>query len=645
LVNTVDDFGAYVKYWALLNSIAACGERMKPMCGITGWADWNRNLINEKNVLLKMAAPLSKRGPDALNVWSTKHAGFGHARLAVVDIAGGVQPMIRVKNENTYTLCYNGELYNTEEIRKELLRRGYSFEGHSDTEVLLLSYIEWGEACIDRFNGIFAFAIWDEAKESMFVARDRLGVKPFFYMEKGRMFIFGSEIKAILAHPEIKAEVDREGLQEVFGLGPSRSPGHGVYKGVKELRPAHAATFTNNGLKIWRYWNVESKAHQDSLADTVEKVRDLVADAVTRQLVADVPVSTFLSGGVDSSAITAIAAKHFKDENKGQLHTFSIDYTDNEKYFKASLFQPNSDGPFIEKMVSATGSVHHRCVIDNELLINHLREAVIVRDLPGMADVDSSLLWFCRQIKRQSTVALSGECADEIFGGYPWFHKEDLMTRPMFPWMHSTAARQDLLQDSWKRKLKLADYVQQRYEETVEETPVFEGESKLEARRREIFYLNMLWFMSTLLERKDRMSMGASLEVRVPFADHRIVEYAWNIPWEMKMLDGREKGILRKALTGILPDDVLYRKKSPYPKTHHPHYTNGVREWLQSIIKRKNSPLFELLNREKVQRIIDTNGETFKEPWFGQLMTGPQLMAHLAQIDSWLTDYNINITE
>ncbi len=622
-----------------------CTERMKPMCGITGWADWNRNLTHEKNILIKMATPLSKRGPDALNVWSTTHAGFGHARLAVVDIEGGVQPMTRTKNKLNYTLCYNGELYNTEDLRKDLLQRGYTFEGHSDTEVLLTSYIEWGERCIDRFNGIFAFGIWDDEKQSLFVARDRLGVKPFFYTEKGGMLLFGSEIKSILAHPDMKAEVDREGLQEVFGLGPSRTPGNGVYKGIKELRPAHAATYTKNGLKIWRYWNVESKPHQDSLQDTVEKVKYLVNDAVTRQLIADVPVCTFLSGGLDSSAITAIAAKYFKEEKKGELHTFSIDYVDNDKYFKASDYQPNSDAYWINQMVEATGSVHHSCVIDNELLINHLREAVTVRDLPGMADVDSSLLWFCRQIKPQSTVALSGECADEIFGGYPWFHKEELLNRPMFPWMRSTEARQNLLQDSWASKLNLASYVQQRYEETVNETPLLDGESKIEARRREIFYLNMIWFMTTLLDRKDRMSMGASLEVRVPFADHRIVEYAWNIPWDMKMLDGREKGILRKALTGILPNDVLYRKKSPYPKTFHPDYTNGVRDWLTSIVGKKNSPLFEVLNRARVQEIIQTNGETFKEPWFGQLMTGPQLMAHLAQIDSWLTDYNINIID
>ncbi|MCQ6265481.1 asparagine synthase (glutamine-hydrolyzing) [Fictibacillus sp. WQ 8-8] len=618
---------------------------MMTVCGITGWIDWKRDVSQENKTLIKMAATLSKRGPDALNVWSRTHAGFGHARLAVVDLEGGAQPMTRGEENAPCTLCYNGELYNTEDLRKELLKKGYRFEGHSDTEVLLISYIEWGESCIDHFNGIFAFAIWDSQKEKLFLARDRLGVKPLFYSIAGGRLLFGSELKAILAHPDVKAELESEGLQEVFGLGPSRTPGHGVFKGVSELRPGHALTFDRNGQRLWRYWNVKSERHPHSLEETISNVRELVVDAVQRQLVADVPVSTFLSGGLDSSVISAIAAEHFKSENRGRLHTFSIDYVDNDKYFKVSDFQPNADGPFIQKMVEAKGSVHHNCVIDTELLVNHLRESVAVRDLPGMADVDSSLLWFCRLIKDHSTVALSGECADEIFGGYPWFHKPEVMNRPLFPWMSSTAEREDLLHDHWKNKLNLSSYVKQRYQESLAEMPRLDGETGVEAKRREIFYLNMIWFMTTLLDRKDRMSMGASLEVRVPFADHRIVEYAWNIPWEMKMLEGREKGLLRKALTGILPDEVLHRKKSPYPKTHNPNYTQSVKEWLQSIIDNSSSPILELIKKEKVQAIIDTNGEAFKVPWFGQLMTGPQLMAHLSQIDTWLNDYNINIID
>ncbi|CUB37395.1 asparagine synthase (glutamine-hydrolyzing) [Bacillus cereus] len=591
------------------------------MCGITGWVDYKRSLEGERDVVTKMAETLAKRGPDDNKVWIKGNVAFGHKRLIVVDPEGGKQPMTCLKDEANYAICYNGELYNTEDIRKELLRRGYTFKGHSDTEVLLASYIEWKEECVDHLNGIYAFAVWDEQKEQVFIARDRLGVKPLFYKYDSGRLLFGSELKAILAHPDVKAEVTLEGLSEIFGLGPSRTPGHGIYAGIKELRPGHAMTFSKSGLCIWRYWNVESKKHEDSFEETVEKTRFLLQDAITRQLVSDVPLCTFLSGGVDSSAITAIAAKEYEKSGKGQLHTYSVDYEDNDKYFKANAFQPNSDAPFIHLMTETFQTIHHRCVISNEQLAQYLTEAVLVRDLPGMADIDSSLLWFCREIKQDFVVGLSGECADEIFGGYPWFYREDDLQSSAFPWMRSTEAREQLLKKEWRNKLNLQQYVQQRYEESIQEVPILDGESPLEAKRRQLFYLNMVWFMTTLLDRKDRMSMGASLEVRVPFADHRLVEYAWNIPWEMKMYKNREKGLLRKALEGLLPNEILYRKKSPYPKTHNPHYTKAVTVWIQDLLTDKGSILHELFDKEQLSGLIESGGSAFQTPWYGQLNT------------------------
>lgn len=615
------------------------------MCGITGWVHYQKDLRQEKKVMSNMAECLSKRGPDDTNVWGEQHILFGHKRLVVVDPAGGRQPMTRKKTENTFTICYNGELYNTEDIRIELLKRGYTFAGHSDTEVLLTSYMEWGEECIHHLNGIFAFAVWDSDKEKLFIARDRLGVKPLFYSQQKASLLFGSELKAILAHPDQKAVLDREGLSEVFGLGPSRTPGIGVFKGIKELRPAHAMIFSKEGLKVWRYWNVKSKPHHDSFEETVDRVGFLVNDAVTRQLVSDVPVCTFLSGGLDSSAITAIAAKAFEKEGKGPLHTFSIDYEDNDKFFKANEFQPNSDGLWIQKMTDTFQTVHHSSIISQQQLVDYLTEAVEVRDLPGMADIDSSLLWFCKEIKNDFVVGLSGECADEIFGGYPWFHRPQDLSEDAFPWMRSTDARMSLLRSDWQSKLNLKEYVKMRYQETLKETPLLAFESETETKRRQLFYLNILWFMTTLLDRKDRMSMGASLEVRVPFADHRLVEYVWNIPWDMKMHGNREKGILRKALEGVLPEEVLYRKKSPYPKTHHPHYTKTVKTWLQSLTKNQDSALHVFFDKKALNDIIESEGNAFQVPWYGQLMTGPQLLAHLAQIHVWFETYRINIEE
>ncbi|OKL37339.1 asparagine synthase (glutamine-hydrolyzing) [Domibacillus mangrovi] len=608
------------------------------MCGITGWVDFARDMRNEQETVKAMAAMLKKRGPDDFRVWATHHAAFGHTRLVVVDPAGGVQPMTC----GPYTIVYNGELYNTEEIRRELLKKGYTFQGHSDTEVLLTAFIEWREKCVDRLNGIFAFGVWDENQQELFMARDRLGVKPLFYTEWNNSFLFGSEIKALLAHRHVNAEIDREGLMELFSLGPGRTPGHGIFKGIHELRPAHAITLNRTGRRIWRYWNVVSKKHLHSMDETAEQIRFLLKDAVERQLTADVPVCTFLSGGVDSSAISAFAADYFRKNGRGSLHTYSIEYAENSQYFKKSVFQPSEDRLWIDKMQKHIGSIHHSSIIEHDELAGKLKAAMIARDAPGMADVDSSLLWFCEEIKHDFTVGLSGECADEIFGGYPWFHREELLNASGFPWTQSLADKTLLLNEKWRNILPLEEYGDQRYNDLIRETPYFDGESGLERRRREMFYVNMVSFMTALLERKDRMSMGAGLEVRVPFADHRLVEYAWNIPWEMKMADGREKGILRKALNGLLPGEVLYRKKSPYPKTHHPDYTNLVIGMMNDVLI-KDSPLLEFFSRSSLQEITDSGGASFHVPWFGQLMTGPQLLAYFVQMNQWFEEYNVKV--
>lgn len=613
------------------------------MCGITGWIDWKKDMRQEEMQVKRMAETLGKRGPDDINVWSSRHATLGHTRLIVVDPEGGIQPMTKRAGERSYTIVYNGELYNTEDLRKELLAKGHQFKGHSDTEVLLTSYMEWGHSCVEKLNGIFAFAIWTNHNESLFMARDRFGVKPLFYTVENNHLMFASEIKALLAHREKRAVIDETGLADVLGLGPSRTPGHGIFAGIHELRPAHALLYDRNGATISRYWTLKSEKHQEGVEETAEQVRWLLRDTVERQLVADVPVCTFLSGGVDSSALTALASEVFAREGREALRTYSVDYADNAKYFKANDFQPNADGPWIKKMSDSLGTIHTNHVISMEELAGYLKEAVRMRDLPGMADIDSSLLWFCEKIKEDVTVGLSGECADEIFGGYPWFHKPEVMHYDGFPWMRSVTEREALLQEKWQRKLNLPSYVYDRYKETITETPRLEGDNKEEARRREISYLNIIWFMTTLLERKDRMSMGASLEVRVPFADHRLVQYVWNIPWEMKQLEGREKGILRKALEGILPNEILYRKKSPYPKTHNPLYTKLVKEEMLQLLNQNDSPLFDIIDKVKMREIAESGGTSFKTPWFGQLMTGPQLIAHFIQMDYWLKEYNIEI--
>jgi asparagine synthase (glutamine-hydrolysing) len=614
------------------------------MCGITGWIDWNTDLTKHPTIIENMTETLKPRGPDAAGTWITSHCALGHRRLSVIDPENGKQPMIRKLDGYSYVLVYNGELYNAPELRRELQVRGHPFTTSCDTEVLLNAYIEWGPDCLDRLNGIFAFGIWNDKEQTLFLARDRVGVKPLFYTrdDKG-MYVFGSEPKAILAHPKVQAAVGREGLAEIFALGPARTPGHGIYHNVFELKPGCCLMIDRNGIQIRTYWHLESRDHEDDLETTAVHVKAILQDTVERQLVSDVPICTLLSGGLDSSALTAIASEYYRSRQSQPLHSYSVDYVDNDKHFKANAFQPNADAPWIQRMTAYTGTIHHDIAFDTPELVEALNDVVIARDLPGMADVDASLLLFCREIKKGATVAISGEAADEIFGGYPWFHREDALQSHTFPWALGMRNRVNLFSADFNEWIQPSQYAANRYEEALAEVPRLASENAIEARMREMSYLNITRFMPTLLDRKDRMSMAVGLEVRVPFCDHRLIEYVWNIPWEMKNAGNRAKGILRQALEGVLPYEVLTRRKSPYPKTHNPSYLAAMKTKVLDILDDPSSPLLPFIDTKKIRKLTDLDAAEFNLPWFGQLMTGPQLFAYLYQIDYWLREYKITI--
>ncbi|RJE91077.1 asparagine synthase (glutamine-hydrolyzing) [Paenibacillus sp. 1011MAR3C5] len=613
------------------------------MCGITGWIDWSSDLTRESDNLERMTDTLAPRGPDAAGTWITTHCALGHRRLSVMDPENGAQPMIRYTGDDQYVVVYNGELYNAPELKRELESRGRSFTTTCDTEVLLVAFMEWGRACVERFNGIFAFAIWDVTAQELFLARDRLGVKPLFFSQRDGLFIFGSEPKSILEHSSVKAEVGAEGLAEIFVIGPARTPGHGVYKGLSELRPGQCMVVNRVGVKTITYWQLRSTPHEHDVQQTAEHVRELLEDTVIRQLISDVPVCTLLSGGLDSSALTTLAVNYYAKNGQGNVHTYSVDYRDNDKHFQAHAFQPNSDAPWIERMTSHLGTVHHSIQFDTPELVTALHNATLARDLPGMADVDASLLLFCHEIKKGATVAISGEAADEIFGGYPWFHREDALQADTFPWSLATTMRADLLSPDIAAWIRPQEYIGDRYADAIAEVPQLDGEDETRRRMRRMSYLNITRFMPTLLDRKDRMSMAAGLEVRVPFCDHRLVEYVWNIPWEIKSAGDREKGILRQSLQGVLPDDVLWRKKSPYPKTHNPNYLTAVKGLLLDVLNDPSSPLLPLINVKKVRELAESDTASSNLPWFGQLMSGPQLFAYLYQVNVWLKQYNVSV--
>ena len=609
------------------------------MCGIVGWVDFQRDLGAEAETVRRMAAVLAHRGPDQEAWWTGGHAAIGHRRLIVIDPAGGAQPMVR----DGCVITYNGELYNTDELRRALLDLGRRFETRSDTEVLLQAYIQWGPACVERLNGIFAFGIWDGNAQRLFLARDRLGVKPLFYLPLDGGLLFASEIKGILAHPGVQAEVDAEGLAEVLALGPGRTPGHGVFRGVRELLPGEALVFDRAGLRRRRYWRLRSEPHPDDEAVTRERVRGLLEDAVRRQLVSDVPVCTLLSGGLDSSALTAFAARHWREQDRGPLVTFSVDYRGSREHFVPNDFQPDADEPWVRRVSALLGTEHHTVVIDSDRLAGCLDTAMRLRDLPGMADVDVSLYLFCREIKQRATVALSGECADEVFGGYPWLFRPEMWRPGTFPWSPDLGLRLRFLRPEVTARIRPEEYVRARLEEALAEVPPLEGEPPDEARMRALTYLNLTRWMAVLLERKDRMSMGVGLEVRVPFCDHRLVEYVWNVPWRWKTAGGREKGLLRQALAGVLPGDVLARRKSPFPKTHDPAFLAAVTRCLEDVLADPASPLRDLVQVEALLAFAREEAGRQHRPWFGQLMSGPQWLAYLLQVDAWLRAYRIRL--
>jgi asparagine synthase (glutamine-hydrolysing) len=612
------------------------------MCGITGWIDYSRNISNEKQLIQEMTETLARRGPDGSGYWLSDHALFGHRRLIVVDPEGGRQPMRCTWFGNTYTIVYNGELYNTEDIRHDLLVAGHTFGGWSDTEVLLHAYAEWGDACLERLNGIFAFAVWDEKNERLFLARDRIGVKPLFYSEKGGTLLFGSEIKALLKHPGISHKVRAEGLSEIFAVGPARTPGHGVFSDISEVRPGHSLVYDREGLHHRQYWALKSFEHPDDFSATAAAVRALVCDAVKRQLVSDVPLCVLLSGGLDSSAISALAAGVYSEEQHEKIRTFSIDYVDNDKNFRAGAFQPNADAPWIRSVSEYLGTAHEDFLIDTPELVEALHPSVLARDLPGMTDIDASLLVFSRRIRRRATVGLSGECADEVFGGYPWFY--DASDKDTFPWSRRLDERVKLFSPELTAVIRPREYVAARYGEALNEVPPFDGETKENAGMRALFYLNLTRWMPTLLDRKDRMSMYSGLELRVPFCDHRLVEYVWNVPWKFKNYKGREKGLLRHALAGLLPEDVLWRKKSPYPKTHNPNYIEALRQLTLRMLDDANAPLHPFIDKRAVRELAATITRDTDIPWFGQLMNAPQLLAYLLQVDWWMRAYEVDVS-
>lgn len=603
------------------------------MCSICGVADFSAPRPSMRKEAERMSRTMRHRGPDDDGTYCCDFAALSHNRLSVMDPENGHQPMTR----GACTIVYNGEIYNAADLKRDLEKLGYTFQTSCDTEIVLTAYLAYGTRCAEYLNGIFAFAIADEENRLLFLARDRFGIKPFFYAVTDRGFLFASEIKALLAHDAVSRDVDMTGLWQLLFLSPCTVNGSGVFRDIAEIKPGYCGTFSAEGLRLAPYFQLTAVPFTESRDEAVAHTRELLTDAICRQLDSDVPLCTFLSGGLDSSVISSVAARHLSKRG-GTLSTYSFEYEDNRENFHDSLFQPQSDDDFALAMADYLHTDHTVLTAPTGLVASFLLNATIARDIPGQADIDSSLWYFCSRVKKRHTVALSGECADEIFGGYPWFYRPEMLCRGYFPWIHDPMARARLFDERVVRPDDGFAYAASVYRDTVADVPMLEEDSEEDRTARIATVLSTRFFMTSLLERKDRMSMAHALEVRVPFADHRILQYVYNVPWRIKFEDQTEKALLRNAMADFLPDMIRTRKKSPYPKTHNPQYEKIVTSMLQYRLK-KGGILRELIPKERLTALLESDNTT----WFGQLIGKPQLIAWLVQFDYWFDYYRVHL--
>ncbi|PKV83028.1 asparagine synthase (glutamine-hydrolyzing) [Streptomyces sp. TLI_146] len=608
------------------------------MCGITGWVSYDGGLAGRRHLLDRMTATMTGRGPDAGGTWSDRHAALGHRRLSIIDLAGGAQPMTAATDGGTVALTYSGEVYNFRQLRGELRARGHRFTTASDTEVVLRGYLEWGEAVVDHLTGMYAFGVWDGRTERLLLVRDRLGIKPLYYQSTPGGVVFGSEPKALLAHPDIRPVVDLDGLREIM-LGV-KTPGAAVWKGMRELPPAHIAVLDRSGLRERSYWELRATDHTDGREASAAHLGALLEGSVREQLVADVPLCTLLSGGLDSSAITGLAARELAYGGDA-LRSFSVDFVGHSDHFVPDEHNVSPDTAYARAVADHVGSRHTNLVLDPAALadLDVRRACVAARDLPiGRGDMDHSLLLLFRAVREHSTVALSGEGADEMFGGYWWFHDPALRASAGFPWLTAATGgvRQErtFLRAECQRALDIPEFAEQRYREAVAATPVLDGEGAERRRARELLYLHLTRSLGGMLDRKDRLSMAAGLEVRVPFCDHRIVEYAYNIPWPLHVFDGREKSVLRAATGHVVPEVVRRRTKSPYPMTRDVRYIEALQRQALDVLAERDAAVFALVDRQAAVRAAST-------PW-GACANAPGqrlVLEKLLDLHVWLDLY------
>lgn len=557
--------------------------------------------------------------PDETGVMFTDLFALGHKRLCIRDKTNGHQPM----SEYNHHLAFCGQIYNIKEIQDNKSE-------HSDTKGLLKCLINLQEAAFDKLNGSFSFVYINN--DTVYAVRDHIGSKPLYYSFIDDDIIISTNIKGILEYG-VEAVMGQLEICNLLGLSPSHKPGHTLYKGIYEIKPGHYLKFNKkDGIKMVKYFDVKREPHIMDYQSTVDYVRYLVKDSVEKELVSDYGISCLLSGGLDSSIVGAIAS-----DKVSKLKTYSIDYEDNNIDFKPNEFEKSRDAEFIPFMINKYDLNHTSNLIDNCTIIDYLKSCVELRDGPGMADIDASLLYLCKEVGNNYKCTLTGECADELFGGYAWFKNPDLST---FPWIRNLDYRLSLVNKKILDKVDVKKFVDDTLKEAIKEAPVDENDNEKQKKELQMNYLNLKFVMTQLLDRMSSIGAGVNVEGRIPFADKRIVKFAYNIPYEYKCYNGIEKGILRDAFKDILPEEIVNRRKSPYPKSQAKSYHNKIKREFEKLFS-KDSRIFEIFDKQKLFELLDK--DEMDCPWYGQLMRYDSFLGYLLQVNYWLEKYNVRI--
>lgn len=594
-----------------------------------------------QSTIHNMSQALLSRGPNMQNIMLFSHGAFCHNALLAgcihPQIPCAVQPLTKAFVNGSLTLLYDGYITNLLEICDDLSISKAQYSSLTQEEILLLSFQKYGTAFVQKLDGAFALIIYDEAKETLYLFRDQLGLKPLFYMYFEQTLIFASEPKGIFSFPNVVPTIDREGLNEIFSMGPAHSLGKGVFKNMHELEAGHLLICSKNKQYKECYHTFLPTEHKDSYLDTVDHVNELLSASIdTLSATSEAPTS-LLSGGLDSSVITAKLSSQMAHLDKtSPLKTFSFDFKGSRNHFVSNSFQPTLDAPFVHQMVDTLNTDHTTLVCGNTEQIEYLQKSVLAHDCPAMADIDSSLIYFCEKIAASHKTIFTGECADELFAGYPWYHRSDMYNSKSFPWSADTSPRKELLNVDFISKLSIDSYIDNEYQSACQGT-LFQDNTHAKT-----MYLTIRYFMQTLVDRTDRAASFNSLDIRVPFADFRLAEYLFHVPYEIKTKNGEVKHLLREYAKGLLPEAVRTRKKSPYPKTYDPNYEKLLSALLLKVISDPNSPLLAFVNRKKIYDFCQSPKD-YGKPWYGQLMAGPQLMAYYLQINFWLTHYQIKV--